>query len=162
MPWPSGLGGRGCQRQLGRTGLRGSRRLPAQTGLSAGSWCFVVSTVGLETTLRYQPHTAPSPALIQAYSLAVKTRKKWCFREGELSLAQTCQCWRLQKQWEVWHSDLFCMCALAIWGHFQVGRALCWLCCIWTSGFFGFFFLFLILLHALESWGTFQCACCKP
>ena len=69
----AGAGARG--RSVGQ-GCMGGRQLPARTGLPAGFWCFVVLAVGLETPPRYQPNTVPSPALIQAYSLAVKTRKK--------------------------------------------------------------------------------------
>ena len=56
----------------------GGRRLPARTGLSAEcqiSWHFVVLAVGLESPPRYQPNTVPPPALIQGYSLTVKTRR---------------------------------------------------------------------------------------
>lgn len=72
--------GEGARGSLVGQGCVGSKRLPARTGLSAGSWHFVTLAVWLEIPLRYQPNTVPSRALIQAYSLTVKTRKKWCSR----------------------------------------------------------------------------------
>lgn len=142
IPWLLGLSGRGCQRQLGRTGLRGQQAAPSSDRSLCRflAFCHLGSRTGNPTEI--PANTVPSRALIQAYLLAVKTRKKWCSRDGELPPAWTCQSWQLQNWGEVWHTDLFCMCAVAVWGGFEVGRALCWLWRVWTSVFY-FFLIFI-------------------